>query len=125
MPTNESKISNTEWGLLIGALLTVDLVQIGLDFLAIGLVLNRFIDIFVGMSLAFYLQIRGQSLANPKRIIGIFVTFIGEQIPAIDSLPFWCLDGIYNMTLSKSDKIIGEIPGVNTISSISSGKTKK
>ena len=44
-----SKISNTEWGLVIGALFVIDLIQIGLDLLAqVGVILNRFIDVFVG-----------------------------------------------------------------------------
>ena len=70
-----SKISNIEWGLLIGALFTIDLIQIGLDFLAVGAIINRFLDIFVGLSLALYLQMRGQSLANPKRLFVLIGTF--------------------------------------------------
>jgi hypothetical protein len=107
-----SKISNVEWGLIIGALLVIDLVQIGLDLLAeIGVVINRFIDIVVGLSLGFYLQMRGQSLINPKRLFGLLATFIGEEIPDVDALPFWTLDGIFNMSISKSEEIMSKIPG--------------
>ena len=100
---NGPKISNVEWGLVIGALFMVDIVQIVLDLLAqIGVILNRFIDIVVGMALAFYLQMRGQSMANPKRLMGIIGTFVLEEIPDVDALPFWFLDGIYNMLIAKS-----------------------
>lgn len=115
---DDSKISNIEWGLVIGALFTIDLVQILLDIVAVGVVLNRIIDIFVGLSFALYLQIRGQSLANPKRLISLLATFIGEEIPAIDALPLWGLDGIYNMSISKSKKILSKIPGANDITKI-------
>ena len=72
------------------------------------------------MSLAFYLQMRGQSLANPKRVIGLIATFFGEQIPGVDAigLPLWTLDGVYNFLLSKSEKIIEQIPGGKTVTSI-------
>ena len=116
MDKKESKISNVEWGLVIGVLFLIDLIQIGLDLLAqVGVILNRFIDIFVGLSLGFYLQLRGQSLADPKRLIGLIGTFFAEEIPDLDALPFWGLDGIYNMSLSKSDKIIGQIPGASNV----------
>ena len=116
----KSKISNTEWGIVIGALFVIDLTQILLEWLVIGLLINPFIDIVVGMSLAFYLQMRGQSLANPKRVIGLIATFFGEQIPGVDAigLPLWTLDGVYNFLLSKSEKIIEQIPGGKTVTSI-------
>jgi len=117
---NKSKISNTEWGLVIGALLMVDLVQIVLEWLVIGLAINPFVDIFVGMSLGLYLHLRGQSLADPKRIIGLVATFLGEQVPGVDAigLPLWTLDGIYNFLLSKSDKILEQVPGGKVVTSL-------
>ena len=116
--TQTSKISNIEWGLVIGALLTVDLGQIVLEWLVIGLILNPFIDIFVGMSLALYLQLRGQSLASPKRLFGLIGTFVGELIPVVDELPLWCLDGIFNMVISKSDTIMSKIPGEKEVAKV-------
>ncbi len=122
MDKEESKISNTEWGLVIGALLMIDLTQMVLEWLLIGLVINPFIDIFVGMSLALYLQLRGQSLANPKRVGGLIGTFFLELIPVVEELPLWCLDGVFNMLLSKSNKILGQIPGGNLATNAISGK---
>ena len=115
----ESKISNVEWGLVIGALAAIDLIQIGLDLLLeVGVVINRFIDIFVGLSFAFYLQMRGESLADMKRLFGLIATFAFEEIPDADALPFWFLDGIFNMMLSKSKKIIENVPGGESVSKI-------
>ena len=122
---NESKISNVEWGLVIGALLTIDLVQLLLEWLVIGLVLNPFIDIFVGMSFALYLQLRGQSLANPKRLLGLIGSFVGELIPVVDELPLWGLDGIFNMLISKSDKILAQVPGGKAVASATGINDKK
>ncbi|PIR41939.1 MAG: hypothetical protein COV30_00965 [Candidatus Yanofskybacteria bacterium CG10_big_fil_rev_8_21_14_0_10_37_15] len=113
MNKEESKISNTEWRLVIGALLMIGLIQIVLEWLIIGLFINPFIDIFVGMSLALYLQLRGQSMASPKRLFGLLGTFFGEMMPVVAELPLWTLDGIFNMMISKSDKILGQIPGGN------------
>lgn len=98
-----SRMSNTEWGLLIGALATIDLVQFILDVFLIGLVANRFIDIVVGMSLPFYLRMRGVRL-DSKKIGGMVGTFLLEMIPGFDALPLWCLDGFLNFTLDKADK---------------------
>ncbi len=107
MGNSESKISNTEWGLVIGALLVVDIVNILIEWASSwwgpGLVIIPLIDLFTGMSFALYLQLRGQSLANPKRLMGLLVTFVGEVVPVVDELPFWCLDGVYNFFLAKGE----------------------
>lgn len=113
---NKPKISNVEWGLVIGVLFLIDLVQIALDLIfEIGILVNRFIDIFVGMALPFYLQIRGQSMANPKRLTGVIGTFLLEEIPDLDALPLWGLDGLYNMSLAKSEALLEQIPGGSSV----------
>lgn len=109
------KISNIEWGLVIGALFTIDLIQIALDWIVIGFVLNPFIDIFVGMSVAFYLHIRGQKLTSPKRLAALLATFFGEMIPVVSELPLWGLDGIFNMAISKSDAVLSKVPGASNV----------
>ena len=125
-------ISNVEWGLVIGALFAIDAGQALLDLFAIGLMLNRFIDIGVGMGLAFYLQIRGQSMANGKRLGAMIGTFLIEQIPLLDALPLWGLDGIYNMVLAKAEeraeRALAQVPGgqavTNKVTPINSKKTQ-
>jgi hypothetical protein len=113
---NKPKISNVEWGLVIGALFVIDLIQIGLDLLfEVGVLINRFIDIAVGMILVLYLHLRGQDMTNSKRILGFMATFIMEEIPDVDALPLWGLDGIYNMFLAKSEEkienVVVKVPG--------------
>ena len=110
-----SKISNVEWGLVIGALFTIDGTQIVLDLLVIGSLINRFIDIFVGMSLAFYLYLRNQ--LDWKAMLALIVTFFAEEIPGVDVLPFWGADGLYYMWKAKKDILLNQIPGGRIVSS--------
>lgn len=101
MEEYKPRISDTEWWLVIAALGATDLVQIGLDFVGIGLALNSFIDVFVGMSLGLYLQMNGQSLVTPKRALGFLGAFVAEFIPLVNGLPLWVLDGLWNRHLAK------------------------
>ncbi len=115
MEENESKISNIEWGLVIGTLFTIDAIQIVIEWLLIwiagaSVIINICIDLAVGFGFGLYLQLRGESLANPKRLFGLLATFGFEMIPLVSELPLWGLDGIYNMMISKSDKIIAVVP---------------
>jgi len=87
-------MGKTEWHFLIGAAVTVDLMQAMLDFFGIGLVINRFIDIVVGMALPFYLSIRGVKMTG-RRVGSIIGAFILEEIPGIDALPLWTADVLY------------------------------
>ncbi len=102
-------ISNTEWALYISALLLVDIVQAFLEWVAIGFFVNPFIDIFTGMSKAFYMQTRGLNLSDSRRIMGLLGTFFLELIPLVDELPLWCLDGVYDMILYKNDEKIRKL----------------
>ncbi len=132
MDTEKSKISNIEWGLVIGALLVVDISQILIEWLlgwiGIGIAINWFLDIFVGMSFALYLHLRGEKMTDPKRALGLIGTFILEMIPVVDELPLWCLDGIYAMVLSKrkviTNTITSQITGQNE-AEVSSTKSAK
>ncbi len=101
----KSKISNTEWGLVLGAFLIIDLVQFLLDlFFESGVIINRFIDIGVEISYSFYLWIRGEvgsgSDDMTMKVLGMVATFLGEEIPDLDALPFWSLDHCYNWWLA-------------------------
>jgi hypothetical protein len=98
-----TKISNTEWGLLIGAALTVDFVQFLLDILVIGLGLNPFIDVAMGMSVPFYFTMRGQKMTQ-GRIGTLITTFFLELIPGMDDLPLWSADIVLMMLMSKAEE---------------------
>ena len=101
-PQQGSKIPNFEWGLVIGAVATVDVVQIVLDMFAIGVIANRFIDIVVGMVLPAYFWLRGVKL-NAKKILSLIASFVGEELPIIDALPLWTLDVILIMAWDKAE----------------------
>lgn len=98
-----SRISNTEWGLINGLLIMVDIVQTILDFFVLGLLANRFIDIFIGMALPLYLKMRGVDL-DKKKVWSMIGAFFFEMIPVVDALPLWSLDGFIMMGLDKADK---------------------
>lgn len=104
--TTPSKVNSGEWILVVLALVTVDVIQIILDFMfTSGIIINRFIDILVGLSLALYLYSRGQ-LADKEtslRIIMVLVVSFGvEQVPILDAAPFWTGDGLYFWHLSRT-----------------------
>ena len=90
-PRSASKISSTEWWLLLGIYVAFDIFQFILDALAVGLVANRFIDIVLGMGLLLYLKMRGVPL-NTKILALVGASFIAEEVPAIDVAPFWSFD---------------------------------
>jgi hypothetical protein len=118
----ESKISYIEWGLVIGALLTIDIGQIGLEWAlgwlaGAGVFMNSIIDIFVGMSLSLYLQLRGQSMVNPKRLFSMIGVFGFEFISPFEEIPMWFLEGIFLMIIANSDKILAQVPGGQVVNS--------
>lgn len=108
-----SKIGNVEWGLVIGATAVVDVVQFILDIFVIGAIANRFVDIVVGMALAFYFWIRGIKM-NAKKVLSLIASFVGEEIPVLDTLPLWTLDVILIMAWDKAEgKIEKALPILN------------
>jgi hypothetical protein len=101
-PKSGSKISDVTWGLLIGAAIIIDIIQVGLDLLAgFGLLLNRFIDIAVGMALPFTFWMLGVKL-DSKKILTWIASFLLEEIPIIDALPLWSLDVVVTMAWDKA-----------------------
>ncbi len=102
---NKSKIGNVEWGLVLGATATVDVIQMFLDGFAIGIIANRFIDIVMGMFLTFYFLIRGIKLSK-NRIIALCSSFLIEMIPIVDAFPAWSGDVIYTwMSVRAEEKL--------------------
>jgi signal transduction histidine kinase len=87
---------------VIGLLIVIDIAQIILDGFAIGVVVNRFIDFVVGLAFPFYLQIRGEKMSDPKRLLAWLATFGLEFIPVVDAFPLWSLDGVYNFMLARA-----------------------
>jgi uncharacterized membrane protein len=96
--TTPSKTNGGEWIMVILALAIVDVAQVILDLFAIGVAVNRFIDIIVALTLALYLFLRGE-LSDPDtriRIIAILIISFGlEEVPILDAAPFWTGDALY------------------------------
>lgn len=111
-PKNNSKerpkISNTEWGLLIGFTLVVDIGEFCLDLLfEIGLVVNPFIDIAMGMALPFYFRIIKGLKFDTKRILTLIGGFVGSELETgADVIPLWTLDVLLMMALEKAEEKI-------------------
>ncbi len=100
-----SRISNTEWGLIIGTFILIDIGQIILDLFFIGVVANRAIDIVVFPVWFFYQKTRGIKL-NSQKIIPLVGTFLLEMVgvQSLDALPLWTAEAIYIMVLYKAEK---------------------
>ena len=69
---------------------TFDLIQIILDFFAVGAAVNRIIDIVLAVLLLLYGAVRG--LWTGRKLLVLLATFVGEAIPLVDAMPFWILD---------------------------------
>jgi len=115
MDDNKPKVSNTEWGLVIGALFTMDAVQLGLIAFGIGLFINEFIDIFVTMWFGFWLLIRKQ--IDWSRFLILIAGWMGEA-GSDGAIPLWGLEGIVMYMMSKTEKVLDEIPGGKSIGKI-------
>jgi len=119
-----SRISNFEWGMLIGVAVATDLAQIVLDIFVIGAVINRLIDLFFGMTLSFYLWMKGVKM-DAKKVLAIVGAFAGEMIPIVDALPLWSADVLLLMSYEKvGKKVIGAISGTPIQTAITKANKK-
>lgn len=108
-----SKISNTEWGLVIGFILTIEAVQALLDFFFIGPFVNPFITTFLLGAFPFYLKLRGVKF--DKEIAGIIAGgLVIKLIPFVDALPI--VTGLAIRTMIK-DNVNKKLKKPNTTSS--------
>ena len=104
-----SKISNTEWGLVIGAGVVLDLVQWLLDAFVVGLFINPFIDIGIGMALPFYFYMRGIK-PDSKKVLAWVGSGLIEALTA-GAIPLWTADIVVTMILDKLDKKMAKVMG--------------
>lgn len=102
MNEHRSKIITAEWGLVIGAVVTIDIIEGLLDGVAIGLIINRFIDLFVGFTLFFYFTLRGVKMTW-QRSVSLLFAFVAEMIPIVDIAPLWSVDVVYIMLSVKAE----------------------
>jgi hypothetical protein len=105
-----SKISNFEWGILIGAALILDIFQLVLDSFGGGIFINPPLDIFIGIALQQYFKRRGVK-ANWKQ----WISWIGA--PALEFFTAsifplgWVLEVGATMIIDKGEKAAGKIIG--------------
>ena len=116
-----AEISKTEWMLVISALALIDLLEIALDLLAVGLALDTIIDPGVGILFGLYLATRVQT----QGLVGWFIgTLAGEAIPGLNALPLWTLDGIMSYLKYKEARLAAQIPGGQVLQkAINKGKS--
>lgn len=91
--------------LLYGLAVIVDIAQIILNFFAVGLAVNRIIDIVVGCLLTAIMYAKGLSLAEHSKLyISVLGTLLVEEIPVVDIAPAWTIDAWYIIrTIQKED----------------------
>lgn len=108
------KIKNFEWGLLITAAAIVDIIEIILTFFAVGLVINTFIDVVMGIIVPVYFYLRGIKMTH-KKVVNMIGTFVAELIPVVNAFPLWTIDIIRIMMLDKAEekleKLEEKVPG--------------
>lgn len=80
--------------LMVGVAVAVDVINILLFlFFGVGIVVNRFIAIFMFMSFAFWFVLNGVSFLTGRmsvqKILRFFGPAFGEMIPVIGALPLW------------------------------------
>lgn len=127
-----SKISNTEWWMVISLLGIIDIIQfvlnwIGIPFIAtVGTIANRLIDVVVGLAWTTYLHLRGVDIKSTKMVGSIALTFFLEEIPDVDSLPLWFADGIFIMLTVKAEELLKKETGIDAekVASASEGGTE-
>jgi hypothetical protein len=95
----EYKMTNTKWALLFGAAVFMDVFQIFLDVILIGLFINPPIDLGIGVALTYYMRKQGVKPTVGKMIAWIGVPFI--EVFTAGGLPFWWLDVIFLFVLEK------------------------
>jgi hypothetical protein len=94
--------------IFIGFAVTVDLVELILDLLLVGIIVNRIIDIIVAGIFFLYALAKGLTIAEDAKVFGsIGGTVIGEFVPGLDIAPFFTIDAWYiTHTIKAKDKAI-------------------
>ena len=97
------KVSNAEWGLLIGAAFIIDMVELLLLFLAIGVVANEFIDVVVGMAFPLYFKLRGIKVTQKKALTWIGA-YVAEALTDGILVIGWTIDIVLTMLMHKAEE---------------------
>lgn len=98
-------ITNLGWFFLIITAIIIDALQAALNAAAgAGVLVNRIIDVGVAFSLLLIFYLKDIPL-TPVQYGSIAAAFVGEEIPALDTLPMWTADVIYICASIKGQEI--------------------
>jgi len=97
-------MTKTEWAILIGIVLFIDIVQAIASALALGIIANRFVNIAIGILLPYYLHMKGIDMIDFKKIVFMFVAFGGEELIIGDFLPLWTVAVILTYITVKGEE---------------------
>lgn len=93
MPRHRAGLASSFF--LYAVAITVDIVEIILDFFVVGAIVNRILDIAMAIFLFFvFLVLR---ILDERASLILFAALIGEEIPGLDAAPLWTLDVWYTI----------------------------
>ena len=114
VPKANGRISTLGQAAFISFGTLIDLTETILDCFAVGVVVNRIIDIVTAIIFFVYCQYKGLSIVdNWKIYASIIGTAVGEFIPILDVAPFFVLDAWY-ITHTLKQQIKAEQKQMNT-----------
>lgn len=94
--------------------LVVDLIQILLDILLIGIALNPVLDMGIFFSIWLFFRLKGVNLLKPTRLIANLVT-VGTKVIlgtfGLDLVPLWTVDVIIYLGTSWAEDIAAQTVG--------------
>lgn len=102
-----SKISNFEWGALIGVAVAIDIFQILLDLAGVGIFINSLLDLMIGVALQRYFKFRGVKGSWKQWISWLGAPALEFFTASIFPLG-WVLEVIITMLIDKAEgKVLG------------------
>lgn len=102
-------MSKQKWVAFYAAVIFIDILQVLLDLLAIGVIINRGIDIVVFFLLPFSLHLAGVNMTDPKKIASMLGAGTLEMLPGLDALPLWTLDLVVIHAFSKGKEVFEKV----------------
>ena len=95
-------ISNGSAFFMIAVALLIDGLQILLDLVLIGFLLDPLLDILATIIFAIWFSHHGQSVMSAKRAGGFLVTVVAELVPGFDAIPMWTFFVAYTVIKSRA-----------------------
>lgn len=118
-------ITNLGWFFLIAFTIFVDILQIVLDLaFGAGVIANRIIDVGFAFALLLIFHLKEVPL-TPAQYASIAAAFVGEEVPALDSLPMWTLDVVYICASIKGQEVAEKAGVVGKVAVAAINASKK